>query len=189
MKRLFASLTLLFAATALMAQTAQPAPPPAPKSPAAEAKAMVAGKSISVTYNAPRVNGREGKLFSADGKISHDPTFPIWRAGANKATQLHTDADLQVGGAAGFILPKGDYSLYVDLSNPHLWTLVINKKIGQWGTEYDKSADAGRIGLTMAKPATLVEELSYTITETKPGHATLTLAWENFSASVELAAR
>ena len=144
MKSLLACCGLLLAATTVFAQT--PAPKPPPKSPAETATSTISGKTISVTYSSPRVNGREGKLFTKDGQIGKDPTYPVWRAGANSATAFHTDGDLKVGGLA---VPKGDYTLYVDVSDPDNWILVINKQTGQWGTKYDKSQDLGRVKMTM----------------------------------------
>ena len=67
--------------------------------------AAIGGKNITVKYSSPAVNGRVGKLFGKDGHISQDPTYPVWRAGANDATALHVDADLDLG---GLTVPKGD---------------------------------------------------------------------------------
>jgi len=73
----------------------------------------IGGKTIVITYSSPKVNNRVGKLFGKDGRIGQDPTYPVWRAGANAATKFHTDADLDVG---ALFVPKGDYTLYVDLT-------------------------------------------------------------------------
>ena len=143
----------------------------------------IAGKTISVTYSSPKVNGRVGKLFGKDGRIAQDPTYPVWRAGANSATKLHTDGDLDVSGLA---VPKGDYTLYVDLTDPAKWQLIINKQTGQWGLTYNKDQDLGRVPMTMTKPGALVENLKYTITEEGGNKAKLTLAWENLAASVPI---
>jgi hypothetical protein len=148
------------------------------QSPAATESKTINGKTISITYASPAVKGREGKLFGPDGQIGKDRNYPIWRAGANAATKLHTDADLDLGGLA---VPAGDYTLYIDLTNPSEWTLVVNKKTGQWGLSYDKGADLGRVKMKMAKPPALVESLKYTLTD-----SSLTLAWENHVASVPL---
>ena len=140
------------------------------------------GQTVSVKYAAPRVNGRAGKIFSADGLISHDRTYPVWRAGANSATALHTEADLNLG---GLTVPKGDYTLFVELSNPAQWQLIVSKQTGQWGLSYNPANDLGRVKMTMAKPAEMVENLKYTLTgEGKKG--TLQLEWENVKASVSL---
>ena len=173
MKKLLVCTGLLIAA-AVSAQT--PAPKPPPKSPAATESVTVSGKAITITYSSPRVNGRAGKLFTKDGQIGHDPTYPVWRAGANAATKLHTEGDLTIGTLA---VPKGDYTLYVDISNPDKWVLVVNTQTGQWGTVYDKTKDLGRVPMTMTKPAETIENLKYSLSGGK-----LTLAWENHIASV-----
>src|SRR5690349_18541855 len=66
------------------------------------------GKTITIKYSSPAVNGRVGKLFGKDGTIGGDDHYPVWRAGANAATALHTDGDLTIGTLA---VPKGDYTL------------------------------------------------------------------------------
>ena len=178
MKRLICTALL---ATATLALSAQQGPP---KSPSATESATIAGKAITITYSSPGVKGRAGHIFAKDGLIGHDPTYPIWRAGANGATKLHTDADLTIGGLA---VPKGDYTLFVDTSDAEKWVLIVNKQTGQWGTQYDKAQDLGRVTMTMSKPSALVENLKYTITS-QGSTGKLTLEWENHSASVMIAA-
>lgn len=156
------------------------------QSPAATESKTIGGKTISIRYSAPRVNGRAGKLFGPDGRIAKDPNYPVWRAGANSATRLHTDADLDIGGVA---VPKGDYSLYVDLTDPESWVLVINKQTGQWGLTYNKAQDLGRAKMTMSKPPSTIENLKYTITDDGGNKGTLTLEWENHIASVPIAVK
>lgn len=173
MKLTFASAIVLIAtASVVLAQ-----------SPAASESKAIGGKTITITYSSPRVNGREGKLFGKDGRIGRDRTYPVWRAGANAATKFHTDSDLDIGGVA---VPAGDYTLYVDLTDPATWQLIINKQTGQWGLAYDKAQDVGRVAMTMSKPSALIENLKYTITDLGGNKATLSLEWENVSATVPL---
>ena len=161
---------LLFATTGLFAQQAPMA------SPAETATGTIAGKTITITYNSPRVKGREGRIFTKDGLISHDPHYPVWRGGANGATTLHTDADIQIGDLQ---VPKGTYTLFVDISDPDSWTLIVNKGTGEWGLAYDGTKDLGRVKMTMSRPPAMVENLVYTIAGGR-----ITLAWENHAASV-----
>jgi len=177
MKRFGIFLGILLATVTLWAQ------PGPPKSPAAKETVALQGKTIEIAYSSPRVNGRAGKLFGKDGRISHDPTYPVWRAGADKATTLTTEAALKIGDLE---VPKGSYTLFVDLSDEENWVLVVNKQTGQWGTVYDKAQDLGRVPLKTVKLAALVEELKYTLADEGDGKGTLTLAWENVSASVPL---
>ena len=104
----------------------------------------------------------------------------MWRAGANAATALHTDADLEIGSLK---VPKGDYTLFVNLANLDNWELIVNKQTGQSGLEYDAKQDLGRVKMTMAKPPAMVEQLKYTLSNSG-GKVKLQLTWENHVASV-----
>lgn len=179
MKHLLICAGLLIGAASMM--SAQPGPP---KSPPATATTTIAGKAITINYSSPRVRGRAGHIFGKDGLIGHDPTYPVWRAGANAATSLHTDADLILGGQK---VPAGNYTLYVDISDPDHWVLVVNKQTGQWGTKYDKSQDLVRVKMKMSKPLATVEDLKYTLEALGGTTGKLTLTWENHMASVLLA--
>jgi hypothetical protein len=151
----------------------------APPSPPAKASVAVAGKTISISYSAPSVRGRD--IFGPTGRISQDPTYPIWRAGANSATALHTDADLVIGTLA---VPRGDYTLFINLKDPNAWELIVNRQTGQWGLTYNQGQDVGRVRMTMSKPSAPVEQLKYTLTATGGNSGTLRLEWENRAATV-----
>jgi hypothetical protein len=181
MKRFLVFAGLLIVAVAATAQSAAPKAPP--KSPPATASVTIHGKTIAIDYSSPRVKGRAGHIFTKDGVISHDPTYPVWRAGANTATALHTDAELNIGGRT---VPAGNYSLYVDISNPDEWVLIVNRQTGQWGTKYDQGQDLGRIRMKMVKPHELVENLTFTLADRGGNKATLTLAWEDKSGVVPI---
>ena len=141
----------------------------------------IAGKAITIKYSSPAVNGRVGKLFTKEGTIGQDQGYPVWRAGANAATALHTDAALDLGGLA---VPAGDYTLFVNLAGPTSWDLIVNKQTGQSGLEYDAKQDLGRVKMTVTKPPALVEQMKFTLAGTGGNKGKLTLAWENVSASV-----
>jgi Protein of unknown function (DUF2911) len=148
----------------------------APLSPPAETSVTVNGKSLTIKYSAPSLRGRE--VFAPGGQVSKDPTYPVWRAGANAATSLHTDADLDIGGVA---VPKGDYTLFVSLEDPAAWQLIVNKQTGQWGLTYTKAQDLGRVKMTMSKPPAPIETYKMTLSAGK-----LQLEWGNVVASVPI---
>ena len=178
MKHLLVCTGLLVAATAVFAQQKPPASLPATES------ATIAGKTITIKYSSPGVKGREGHIFSKDGLISKDPHYPVWRAGANSATSLHTDADITIGDLA---VPKGDYTLFVDISDPDNWVLIVSNQIGEWGLRYDKTQDLGSTKMKMSKPVAMVENLKYTLAGLGGTTGKLTLEWEDHSASVLIA--
>ncbi|HUK35324.1 MAG TPA: DUF2911 domain-containing protein [Vicinamibacterales bacterium] len=155
------------------------------QSPPARATGTVGGKSVSIQYSAPSVRGR--KIFGAGGLLSHDPTYPIWRAGANAATTFKTEGTLDVG---GLNVPAGTYTLYVNVKDPDQWELVVSKQTGQWGLTYPgASSDLGRVKMTMSKPPAPVEQLKYTLTDKGGGAGELRLEWENHAATVALHAK
>lgn len=180
MKRYLLCASLLALTSTLFAQQKPPASPPE------TATATVGGHTITIKYSSPGVKGREGKIFNKGGLIqSTHKQYPVWRAGANSATALHTDADLTIG---TINVPKGDYTLFVDISDPDNWTLIVNKQTGEWGLRYDASHDLGKTPMTMSKPASMVENLGWSITDSRGGKGELTLEWEDHSASVSISA-
>jgi Protein of unknown function (DUF2911) len=151
------------------------------------------GKLIWIFYHAPSVRSRH--IFNGAGALQPDGT--IWRLGADDATVLHTDADLDIGGLA---VPKGEYTLYADLVKGN-WKLIVNKQLTdargrpQWGINRDGSTtnnpatELGRTALAMGKPASPLEILKIALTRTEPAtedatHGKLEIAWENVTASV-----
>jgi len=156
------------------------------KSPNAETKVTIDGKEIWIFYHAPSVNGR--KIFG--GPDTLQPEGSIWRLGADYATVLHTDADLDL---AGLAVPKGDYTLYADLDKGQ-WSLIVNKKLMAgtrhiWGinrdgsTTNDPSTELGRVHMTMGKPNSLVEKLAITLSQAGANKGKLLVEWENVTAS------
>jgi hypothetical protein len=152
-------------------------------SPPETATGKIGAATVTIKYCAPSVHGR--KIFGDGGKVMQDPTAPIWRAGANSATALHTDADIEIG---NLNVPKGDYTLYVNVKDPDAWELVVNKQTGQWGTEYDASKDLGRVKMTMTKPPAAIETLKYTISGAG-SKGTITLGWENHIGTVTVTSK
>lgn len=178
MKRFLICMSLLTAATTVFAQ-GNPASSPE------KASATIGGRAITITYSSPAVRGRQGHIFTKDGLISHNPHYPVWRAGANAATTLETDGELQIGDLS---VPKGKYTLFVDISDPDQWVLIVNKKTGEWGLAYDASQDLGKVKMQMASPPSMVENLKFTIDDLGSGKGKITLAWENHAASVPVSA-
>ena len=143
------------------------------QSPPADTSVTINGKTITIKYSAPSMRGR--KIFGG-----LEPYGKVWRAGANEATALHTDADLDMGGLK---VPKGNYTLFVWLDQTQ-WKLIVNKQTGQWGLSYDQSQDLGRVNMKMSKPPAPVETFKITLAKAGGDKGTLTMEWENTVASV-----
>lgn len=157
-----------------------------PDSPEAETSVTINGKPIWIFYHAPSVRGR--KIFGGAGALQPDGS--IWRLGADYATVLHTDADLDIN---GLTVPKGDYTLYADLDNGQ-WKLIVNKTLmtgGRhiWGINRDGSTtdapgtELGRTSLTMGRPSAPVEKLKITLSNAGGNRGRLLIEFENVTAS------
>jgi len=174
---LFLAVAIAFATVVVSAAMPQTKPP---ASPAAEATLTIAGKVITIKYSAPSVKGRQ--VFGAGGLINKDRTWPVWRTGANAATSLVTEADLEIKGIA---VPKGSYTLFTQV-DAEPWQFIVNKQTGQWGLTYSKDQDLGRVPMDMSKPPAPVETMKITLTATGANSGKIEIAWENKVASVPL---
>ncbi len=152
-------------------------------SPKRDTSVTIEGKTITVRYSAPSVKGRN--MLGAGGRVSQDPTYPVWRLGADAATALHTDGTLEL---EDLKVPPGDYTLFAQIdSNP--WMLIVSKQTGQWGLAYKKDLDLGRTAMKMSRPAAPVETLKITLEAAGGNKGTLTVEFENTVASVGFTVR
>ena len=147
-------------------------------SPPASTSAVIDGDHISIDYYAPSMHSRKimGNLVPYD---------EVWCTGANWATKITTEADLDVNGLK---VPKGSYSIWT-LPNEKQWLLIINKQTGQWGLDYNAKMDVGRVKMTMSKPPSPIETYKMTLSGTGPNTGKLQLEWENHIASVPIAVK
>jgi hypothetical protein len=160
-------------------------------SPGAETSVTINGKNIWIYYHAPSVRGR--RIFGGDGALQ--PFGKVWRLGADYATVLHTDADLDLNGLA---IPKADYTLYVDLDNGQ-WKMIVNKTLMDggrhiWGvgvspdgihegsTTDDPATELGRASLIMGKPSSPVETLKILLAGDGRAKGKLLVEWEHVTA-------
>ena len=170
---LSALLTILFTVTAL-AQTGKSRPSP----PASATCDLGGGKTIKTDYSSPRMKGR--KIYG--GLV---PFGEVWRTGANDATTFVASAAVVVGGKS---VPAGSYTIFT-VPTADKWTLIINKKTGEWGIPYKYESDElVRVDMKISKLPSPVED--FTIAYDKSGAScTLRMDWETTRASVNITAK
>jgi hypothetical protein len=136
------------------------------------------GKTVKTDYSSPRMKGR--KIFG--GLV---PFGEVWRTGANEATTFVTSSDVVVGGKT---VPAGSYTIFT-VPTADKWTLIINKKTGEWGIPYKYESDElARVDMKASKLPSPVE--NFTIAYDKSaGGCTLRLDWETTRASVDISAK
>jgi hypothetical protein len=144
-------------------------------SPPAQASCKFAdGKSIKVDYSSPRMNTR----IIYGGLV---PFAQVWRTGANEATSFVTDTDLTISGKD---IPAGSYTIFT-VPDREKWTLIINKKTGEWGIPYKYEADElARVDMKVSKIHSPVENFTIGFNETG-ATCTINLDWETTRASAQ----
>lgn len=146
-------------------------------SPPATAQVELKGKKVTIDYSQPSLKGRKVRQELA-------PYGKVWRTGANEATSLTTEVDLNIGGVK---VPAGKYTLYT-LPSEGTWKLIINKQTGQWGTQYDESQDLARVDMKKSQLPQPVERFTIAFAKKSANAAELNLDWENTRVTVAVKA-
>jgi hypothetical protein len=140
-------------------------------------RANIGPANIWIDYSRPAMRGRPiwGALV---------PYGRVWRTGANDAAHLATDRTIDLG---GLTLAPGTYTLFL-LPSADDWTLLVNRKTGMSGLDYDAAQDVGRVKLN--KQTTTAPAEWFTIDVEESGaNGTLNFAWDRTRASVPITVR
>jgi hypothetical protein len=179
-RRWFVMLLAVGATLPLAAQKTTQIHPGKGGSPHVRTEWVLGGANLSIEYGRPYLKGR------TIGKDVEPMPGRVWRAGADEATTLKTDADLEMGTT---IVPAGSYTLWVLTDAEGRWTLIVNKQTGQWGTMYDEKQDLARLAMQVTKRDKSVEQLTFSIEPMGADRAVLALEWGPYRASVPLAVK
>jgi len=165
----------------------------------------VGGKWIEIMSGRPLQRGRD--LFGSGvdyGKAVNDvgtatlPAPPVWRAGANVSTRLHTEAPLVFGDKT---VPIGDYTMFIDLKSPTQWTLIVsswpaqlkfdpNDKSALWGAyRYSPEKDVARIAMRVETLPFDVDQLTWSFLDMTDDGGRIALMWGKTIASASFKAR
>jgi hypothetical protein len=144
-------------------------------SPPASVAAVIGGDHITIDYYAPSMHGRKimGNLV---------PYGEVWCTGANWATKITTEADLNINGLK---VPKGSYSIWT-LPNEKQWMLIINKETGQFHLNYEEAQDFGRVKMNLKTLGSPAETFKIELAPASGNNGTLSLLWENTDAWVPI---
>jgi len=167
-----AALCLLAVGFSSWAGAQQPEDKSKRPSPPGTTECTINGKKVVIEYSRPSLRGRPMSTLTPDGQV--------WRTGANEATTLTTETDLDIGGAK---VPAGKYTLYT-LPSRDTWKLIINKQTGQWGTEYHQDQDLARVDMKTTPIVVPVEQFTISLDQHDNSSCDLMLEWEKTRLSV-----
>lgn len=142
-----------------------------------EEDATVRGAHITVDYGTPQKRGRD--IFGGLLKWG-----AVWRTGANAATHFTTDRDLVMG---DLVVPAGTYTLFT-VPQEDGGTLMINKRTGINGQQYDPDEDLGHVPMSRTVGDDVVEVFTIRVRETGEG-GVLELLWDRDVFSIPFQVR
>jgi hypothetical protein len=132
-------------------------------------RTQIGQAKFTIDYGRPLLRGRTllGDVIPYDR---------VWRTGANAATQFTTTAPIKL---AGMLVPVGTYTLF---TAPHTGSvdLIVNKRTGEWGTEYTGSQDLGSARMLSEAVTSPVEKFTISIIPGDDRHGKLVLEWGSF---------
>ena len=169
-----AAALFLTTAAPLMAQQKRVSPPDV-------AGGVVDGNRVTIYYSRPYTKdpktGEARKIWG--GLVPYDK---VWRLGANEATLMVTQQPIQIGDTT---VPAGAHSLFM-LPSEDGAKLIINKQIGQSGTQYDEKQDLARVDLKKESAEKPLDQFTITVGKNPQGGGggVLRFAWEDTQYSV-----
>ncbi len=155
-------------------------------SPHETASATIDGAQIKIVYGRPYTKDpKSGEMRKIWGGLV--PFGQVWRMGADEATILTTDHDLDIGGTK---IPAGSYSLYLQPEENGSANLIVNKQTGQWGTKHDEAQDFAKIEMKKNPLSPAVNQFTIKL-EPKAGGSggMLLLDWEMTEYSAPISAQ
>jgi hypothetical protein len=133
----------------------------------------VTSEHISVRYGRPYKKGRD--IFGA-----LVPYGKVYRCGADSATTITFDKDVNFGGKP---VKAGTYTLFV-IPTEQSWTVILNSQLGQWGAfDYEKYKDKDvlHVDVPVKKLPNTVEQLTISLPPSQ-----LVIEWDNVQVSVPI---
>lgn len=127
-----------------------------------EAKATVDKAQVTIEYGRPSLNGRDILKLIAPGKI--------WRLGADAATTIESNVDLDFGGTR---VAKGKHVLLARLVEPGKWTLLVSSKSAQ---QYEPTAKLAEVPMEFHEASDPVEELTIKLSNAS-GRGVIEITW------------
>ncbi len=127
-----------------------------------EAKTTIGNAKVSIEYGRPSLQGRDLMKMMQVGSV--------WRLGANAATTITSDADLDFGGTR---VAKGKHILLARLAEAGKWSLIVSNK---GAFEFEPGAKLAEIPLELREGKDSAEDLTITLTN-QNGKGVVEIAW------------
>lgn len=142
--------------------------------------AVIEGNRVTIVYGRPYSKdpktGEVRKIWG--GVVAFDK---VWRTGSDEATLLVLQKPIQLGETT---VPAGAYTLFTWPNEDGTARLIINKQVGQWGTQYDSKQDLVRVDLKKELLEPAADQFTMAVAKGPSGGGLIKMMWENTQYSV-----
>jgi hypothetical protein len=128
----------------------------------------VDGTTIKLDYARPRARGRDS-VFGGEVKWGE-----VWTPGANYATTLELDRDVQINGHA---VPKGKYSVWMTVRADSDWTVMFDTTAKLYHTERPAEHPWQILFTAHPEHRAPIEVLTWWFPEVRPDGAIMAMQW------------
>ena len=170
MKKLFAT---VFLSCSLLGFSQYNIPVASPKQKVEQQFSMT---KITVDYGRPGIKGR--KVF---GELV--PFGKVWRAGANSATKVTFEQNVDFGGKE---VKAGSYALFV-IPMEKEWKVMLNKDANQWGAySYDEKLNVIEFTVPVQKMADKQEWFEISVNPVDIHSAEMLIKWDTTKVAIPI---
>ena len=139
---------------------------------------VIDGTRIVMTYSRPRARGRDTLFGIGDRGWGH-----LWTPGANWATTIEPSKGIMLNRIA---VPKGKYSMWMQLKSASAWTLVLDPDFHRYHEERpDSNAKQIRIPVDVTN-APFTDVLTWSMPELRIDGGTLEFRWERARVALQV---
>ncbi|GAB2766523.1 hypothetical protein GCM10027275_05490 [Rhabdobacter roseus] len=148
-------------------------------SPEAVAEYNKNGLQVAVQYSRPSKKSR--LIFGREQDNALVPYDKVWRTGANEATTIQFAQDVLF---AGKPVKAGQYTLWT-IPGPARWKVILNREVGQWGTNYNDGQDLFRSDVDIRIQPKVAEKFAIYF-EDQPEGTAMILQWDQTEVIVPI---
>ena len=155
-------------------------------------RGYVGGHWLEISYGRPITRGRD--IFGPDDFVEFlNDGAPVWRAGANVTTRLHSGVAIEIGDT---VVPAGEHTMFIELGRSE-WTLIVSglraqtdgfdeddpeTVFGAYG--YTPDRDLVRVPMTVEALPYSHDQLHWQFLDVTPEGGRMAMFWANRMASV-----
>lgn len=142
---------------------------------------VIDGNRVTIVYGRPySKDPKSGEIRKIWGALV--PFDKVWRTGSDEATLLILQKPIQLGETT---VPAGSYTLFTWPNADGTARLIINKQVGQWGTQYDSKQDLVRVDLKKELLETQVDQFTMAVAKNPAGGGMIKMMWEKTQYAAE----